>query len=91
MAACYSPSSDSPLGFELPFDLETGDVQRYQSDAADPRSLGHDFVLSLSRDRTGLLWAGTGGGITNSAAIAATRLGVAAGDSWLYWSMSPRW
>jgi enterochelin esterase family protein len=25
MAACYSPNPDAPLGFDLPFDLETGE------------------------------------------------------------------
>lgn len=26
MAACYSPAPESPLGFDLPFDLETGEL-----------------------------------------------------------------
>jgi hypothetical protein len=28
MSACYSPNENSELGFDLPFDLETGEVRR---------------------------------------------------------------
>lgn len=28
MAACYSPNAESPWGFDLPFDLETGEMRR---------------------------------------------------------------
>jgi len=27
MSACYSPNPDSPLGFDLPFDLKTGEIR----------------------------------------------------------------
>jgi S-formylglutathione hydrolase FrmB len=46
MAACYSPSPSSPLGFDYPFDLETGEIR------ADvwARWLAHDPVHMAERD-----------------------------------------
>ena len=35
----------------------------YRHDPADPSSLGHDQVMTLLRDRTGILWIGTGKGV----------------------------
>lgn len=37
-------------------------VTTFRSDADDSRSLAHDAVWSVHRDRTGLLWVGTSGG-----------------------------
>lgn len=40
MASCYSPNPDSELGFDLPFDLETGEIL----DEVWQRWIGHDPV-----------------------------------------------
>ena len=40
MASCYSPNPDSEIGFDLPFDLETGE----RSDSVWQRWLEHDPV-----------------------------------------------
>jgi enterochelin esterase family protein len=40
MSACYSPNADSPWGYDLPFDLETGEMR----EDVWQRWLGHDPV-----------------------------------------------
>jgi enterochelin esterase family protein len=40
MSACYSPNENSPLGFDLPFDLETGEIR----EDVWTRWLAHDPV-----------------------------------------------
>jgi len=50
MAACYSPDEKAPLGFELPFDLHTGELrpavwERWK--AADPLALVDKYADAL--------------------------------------------
>lgn len=45
MAACYSPNEDSPLGFDLPFDLHTG----LRIDSVWQRWLEFDPVVAVER------------------------------------------
>lgn len=45
MAACYSPNPDSPLGFDYPFDLETGEIR----EDVWARWLSHDPVRMAER------------------------------------------
>ncbi len=47
----------------LRMDVRTGAVRAFRSDRSDPRSLSHDVVISLLRDRQGRLWAGTNSGL----------------------------
>lgn len=42
-------------------DRSTDRFQMHRHDPANPASLGHNQVLQLRRDRTGILWIGTGG------------------------------
>jgi hypothetical protein len=46
MASCYSPNPSAPLGFDFPFDLETGEIR------ADvwARWLAHDPVVMAERE-----------------------------------------
>ena len=46
----------------LLFDRATETFRAFRHDPADPKSLSSDYVLSISEDRTGLLWVGTRGG-----------------------------
>jgi enterochelin esterase family protein len=46
MAACYSPNPASPLGFDYPFDLETGELRQ----DVWARWLAHDPVRMAERD-----------------------------------------
>lgn len=62
MSACYSPSADSPWGFDLPFDLETGEIragvwQRWLEH--DPVRLVEKAVENLKSLRLLYLDAGT--------------------------------
>jgi len=54
MAACYSPNADAPLGFDLPFDLDTGeeraDVMRRWR-ARDPVVACRRYARNLKRLR----------------------------------------
>jgi enterochelin esterase family protein len=45
MSACYSPNRESPLGFDLPFDLETGEIR----EQVWARWLEHDPVRMVER------------------------------------------
>ncbi|MBU0508565.1 hypothetical protein KKH27_07010 [bacterium] len=45
MAACYSPSAESPWGFDLPFDVETGEMKG----DVWARWLAHDPVRMVER------------------------------------------
>ena len=70
MAACYSPNPESPLGFDLPFELETGELiedtwQRWLAfdplvacaeHAADLRALKRLHVECGLRDEFHLQW-----------------------------------
>nr|WP_306673584.1 sensor histidine kinase [Tahibacter caeni] len=47
------------------FDLQRGVLRRYAHDPADPGSLSHNFVQSLTRGRDGSLWVATVGGGLN--------------------------
>jgi S-formylglutathione hydrolase FrmB len=49
MAACYSPNPDAALGFDLPFDLETGELV----DEVWQRWLAFDPLVRLTRDDAG--------------------------------------
>ena len=42
-----------------------GTFTHYQHDPANPNSLSHDFVMSISADHEGTLWVGTNGGGLN--------------------------
>lgn len=44
-------------------DTAGGRVKRIRHDSARPSSLPHDFLFSLYRDRSGLVWAGTFSGL----------------------------
>jgi signal transduction histidine kinase/ligand-binding sensor domain-containing protein len=55
----------SSLGLHY-FDRRTERLTRlFQRDESNPRSLSDDTVISIYRDRTGLLWVGTGRGGIN--------------------------
>jgi enterochelin esterase family protein len=45
MSACYSPNENSPLGFDLPFDLETGEIR----EDVWTRWLAHDPVRLVKK------------------------------------------
>jgi S-formylglutathione hydrolase FrmB len=45
MSACYSPNENSPLGFDLPFDLETGEIR----EDVWTRWLAHDPVRLVEK------------------------------------------
>ena len=44
------------------FDINTGEVKRYSSDANDPTSLGANAVLAIEQDANGTFWFGTWSG-----------------------------
>lgn len=44
-------------------DRRTGDTRSFRHNEDDARSLSHDVVLSLHRDRDGRLWVGTNSGL----------------------------
>jgi ligand-binding sensor domain-containing protein len=44
-------------------DRESRQFTRYQHAPDDPNSLGHDLVMSVVEDNTGVFWIGTGGGL----------------------------
>ena len=50
MAACYAPNPASPLGFDLPFDLETGEL----IDAVWQRFLAFDPIVAAREHRDSL-------------------------------------
>lgn len=50
MSACYSPNPDSDLGFDLPFDLETGEIR----EDVWARWLEHDPVRLVEKHRENL-------------------------------------
>ncbi|HSX59380.1 MAG TPA: two-component regulator propeller domain-containing protein [Tahibacter sp.] len=54
-------------------DPQRGVLRRYVHDPADPGSLSHDFVQSLTRGRDGSLWVATVGGGLNRLRAGATR------------------
>jgi ligand-binding sensor domain-containing protein/serine phosphatase RsbU (regulator of sigma subunit) len=43
-------------------EVSTGSVKRFQHDPDDPRTIGHNTVLSMLQDDSGVLWLGTDGG-----------------------------
>jgi signal transduction histidine kinase/ligand-binding sensor domain-containing protein len=48
-------------------DSEQAHFTHFRHDPIDPHSLGHDFILSLYEDRSGVVWVGTsGGGVSKS-------------------------
>jgi enterochelin esterase family protein len=52
MAACYSPNSDAPLGFDLPFDPDTGELRQSiwtRWEAFDPVNLVERFAENLRK------------------------------------------
>ncbi|MBN1352066.1 hypothetical protein JXJ21_21885 [candidate division KSB1 bacterium] len=42
-----------------------GAFQHYRHDAADPKSLSHDFIFDICEDRSGVIWLATIGGGVN--------------------------
>ena len=44
---------------------EGGEIARYSQDPTDPTGLNDDLILSLAKDRTGLIWIGTFAGGVN--------------------------
>ncbi len=50
MSACYSPDAQSPMGFRLPFDAQTGELQT----SVWERWLEHDPVRMVERYRAAL-------------------------------------
>ena len=62
MSACYSPNPDSELGFDLPFDLETGEVRYHVWErwlAHDPARLVEKSVENLKSLKLLYIDAGT--------------------------------
>jgi enterochelin esterase family protein len=52
MAACYSPNPDAPLGFDLPFDPDTGELRQSvwaRWEAFDPVNLVERFAENLRK------------------------------------------
>lgn len=62
MSACYSPNADAPLGFDLPFDLETGEIRASVWErwlARDPVRLAEKYAENLKSLKLLFIDAGT--------------------------------